>query len=422
MKLSTYENESSYVATIVKLPELKPVAGLDNLVVANIFWYNCLVSKNSDATILYVFFPAETVLSKTFLKENNLYRSVLLNSDTEKKWFFEESGRVKAVKFKGIVSSWFLIPVQSLSVISNQYASLKEWDTFHSIDWVDICRKYKRYEAPKRLSASERTSKRLERFDIVIPNQFRFHIDTPQFLRFISDFKEWDKVVITEKLHGTSAVFANTLTRKKLSMIERIAKKFGISVNEYQYYPLYSSRKVIKNSEAKDPRNITAYYWEDVWWIHAKQLESKIEKGITLYWEIVWYTQSWEYIQKWYHYGCKEKESKFYCYRITYTTPDGTVIEFTDSQIRQYCSLRDIEVVPIIYSHLFNVIDFEGLIKWIEIMCPLNDNKVPREGVVIRRDGQESYSAYKLKSQLFLTYETKMLDEWEIDTEESENI
>lgn len=52
-------------------------------------------------------------------------------------------------------------------------------------------------------------------------------------------------------------------------------------------------------------------------------------------------------------------------------------------------------------------------------MCPLNDNKVPREGVVIRRDGKETYSAYKLKSQLFLTHETKEIDNGTVDTEEA---
>ena len=52
-------------------------------------------------------------------------------------------------------------------------------------------------------------------------------------------------------------------------------------------------------------------------------------------------------------------------------------------------------------------------------MCKMNSEEVPREGVVIRRDGMESYSAYKLKSQLFLGYETKQLDEAVVDMEEA---
>jgi hypothetical protein len=91
VKLEIIESDSNYVATIVKLPELKKVEGLDNLMVANVFGYNCLVSKDSNPDILYVFFPAETVLSPMFLSHNNLYRNQELNIDETKKGFFDES-------------------------------------------------------------------------------------------------------------------------------------------------------------------------------------------------------------------------------------------------------------------------------------------------------------------------------------------
>lgn len=48
MKLSIIEGDENYVATIVKLPELKKVEGLDNLMLATVFGYNCLVSKDSN--------------------------------------------------------------------------------------------------------------------------------------------------------------------------------------------------------------------------------------------------------------------------------------------------------------------------------------------------------------------------------------
>lgn len=91
MKLNIIESDSNYVATIVKLPELKSVEGLDNLMVATVFGYNCLVSKESNSNQRYIFFPAETQLSQEFLHNNNLYRSQLLNKDTTKKGFFEDN-------------------------------------------------------------------------------------------------------------------------------------------------------------------------------------------------------------------------------------------------------------------------------------------------------------------------------------------
>jgi len=447
MKLSIIEGDENYVSTIVKLPELKPVNWLDNLMVANVFGYNCLVWKESNPDILYVFFPAECVIDNEFLKSNNSYRKSELNMDKDTKGFFEESGRVKAVKFKWVVSSGFLTPITFLGTIADW---LKVWDTFHSIDWYNICKKYRSPETVRkeRILASQWIKK--SKYDRVIPTQFRLHTSTPQFLRFIEDFKEGDRIVITEKLHWTSAVFSNVLTKRPLSFRDKMAKFFWIRVEETEYFPLYSSRTVIKNQDI-NPNQQGGYYWEDIWGIYAKRLEWKIEKGITLYGEIVGFTPSRAYIQKGYHYGCSTWQSRFYCYRITSTTPDGNVIEFTDSQIRQYCKSRDIEVVPkeaefivtlqkedyknpnyynfhVMYNDLsirdgVSVATIESIVEayseYIEDMCLMNNEKVPREWVVIRRDAQETFSAYKLKSQLFLTHETKAIDEWVPDTEEN---
>lgn len=417
MNLQIIESDSNYVATIVKLPELRAVECLDNLMLATVFGYNCLIWKDSNPNELYVFFPAECELSSSFLSFNNLYRHSELNEDKTKKGFFEDNGRVRAVKFKGIVSSGFLMPKTSLPFPSQ----LKEGDTFHSISTIPICKKYRNPETIRQDKINASLWIKKPKYDRVIPTQFRLHTSTPQFLRFINDFVEGDRIVITEKLHWTSAVFANVLTKRKLSFIERLAKKLWILVNETEYFPLYSSRTVIKNKDI-NPNQDGGFYWEDLWGIYAKALEWKIEKGITLYGEIVGYTPSGAFIQKGYSYGCKSWESKFYCYRITYTTPDGNVIEFTDTQIRQYCELRSIEVVPLIevhhivwYTKSYISDKYSGEV---EVMCKLNDEKVPREGVVIRRDGQEAYSAYKLKSQLFLTYETKELDAAVVDMEE----
>ena len=420
MKLSIIEWDENYVATIVKLPELNPINGLDNLMTASVFGYNCLVGKDSNPDILYVFFPAECELSKEFLSKNNLYKHSELNIDNTKKWFFEDNGRVKAVKFKGIVSSWFLIPVSSIAyAVKIMAGSIKEGYNFHSLNWVEICRKYRNPESIRNEKALAKMGVKQTKYDRVIPTQFRLHQSTPQFLRFREDFKEGDRIIITEKLHWTSAVFSNVLTKSKLWILEKIAKTIWIRVRETEYFPLYSSRTVIKNKDI-NPNQDGGFYWEDIWGMYAKLLEWKIEKGITLYGEIVGYTPSGAYIQKGYHYGCKQGESRFYCYRMTYTTPDGVVIEFTDSQIRQYCELHSIDVVPLLMvKTYYNEDELLNEIWDIEVMCSMNQMKVPREGVVIRRDGQETYSAYKLKSQLFLWYETAQIDAGTEDTEEA---
>jgi hypothetical protein len=58
---------------------------------------------------------------------------------------------------------------------------------------------------------------------------------------------------------------------------------------------------------------------------------------------------------------------------------------------------------------------------YLEKMCPHNRKEVPNEGVVVRIDRLEEAEAYKLKSFLFLEWETKQLDRGEVDLETQES-
>ena len=189
---------------------------------------------------------------------------------------------------------------------------------------------------------------------------------------------------------------------------------------------MYSSRTVVKNQYINT--DVTpGFYGEDIWAIVNKELNGKIEQGITLYGEIVGYLPSGKMIQKAYDYGCKDGEHKFVVYRITYTKPDGNVIEFSWQQIKDYCKKYSIETVKELYydttppllrfeNRLQSLDDwgqrwFNQLVSYyLEKDCKHCINKVKAEGIVVRRDGLETYSAYKLKSKAFLLQESKELD------------
>lgn len=416
-KLEIIESEKNYTATVVKLPHKQPVPWLDNLVKVTVFWNDCLVSKDADENELHIFFLCESILSKDFLRFNNLYRDSTKNIDPDKKWFFEDHGRVKAIKFKWITSTGFLIPASSINNIGGD-VKLKEHDEFHIIDGVEICRKYIRpVNTPK--TRNDKRNDVLKRFDILIPWQFKFHDDTLHFLKYIDTFQPEDYISITEKYHGTSAVFSNVLVSKKLWFLDRILKKLGITIQETEYHTLYASRTVVKNRYINETQT-DWFYWEDIWEDVAKELDGKIEKGITLYGEIVWYTNGGAQIQKWYHYGCQQWEHKLIVYRITSTNHDWFHTEFTDSQIREYCERYWLEVANKLWYGKVSEIgqnteeigkNIEQMFP-IEKMCPMNNNEVPYEGIVIRRDWKSKFDAYKIKSRMFLWYETKLLDEW----------
>jgi hypothetical protein len=201
-----------------------------------------------------------------------------------------------------------------------------------------------------------------------------------------------------------------------------------------------------------------SYYKFDIWKHCHDILKPSLEKGITLYYEIVGYLPTGQMIQKDYDYGCKQptsaewdndnnlryyeegKEFKILVYRITYTTPEGRVIEFSWQQIKRYCEKYGLNMPKTYYEgkvvDCFNLQGFseedkdsfsEKLLNGLsELYLEQKDdecnNNVPDEGIVVRKENGKS-EAYKLKSFLFLEKESKDLDSENVDieTEQSEN-
>lgn len=452
MKLTIREDSTNYAASIVKLPPKQAVPGLDKLVRVTVFGNDILTQKDTAEDALYIFFPAECQINGEYLKQNNEFRELTKNADPTKKGFFEENGRVKAIKFKGIISTGYIAPISSLYPLID-YKSLKDGDEFTTIDGIDICKKY-RPKTTQSLGGTKesRYNKKLKRFDRLVANQFRFHQDTSQLAKNLHLFNPEDIIVITDKWHGTSAVFANVLTNKKLTWFQRLASKLVVpSIKKYLsfkvYDNVYSSRSVVKNQYINKEQG-GGYYGEDIWGLVNKELEGKIEEGITIYGEIVGYTQSGKAIQKGYDYGCDPSgdssglgsyQHKFLVYRITYTKPDGSPIEFSWQQVKNYCNRHKLETVKELY---FGRIDdicyrslgmnttftsdsstvFMGRLQdlLLEKDCKHCTNKVPAEGICVRIDGMELYMTYKLKSKRFLKHETEEIDSGVISMEDDQ--
>lgn len=465
MKLEILEDSRNYAVTVVRLPPKQAVPGLDKLVKVTVFGNDVLTGKDSDEAELYLFFPAESQLSEEYLSHNNEFRHKEKNKDQGKTGFFEDNARVKAIKFKGVISTGYIAPVSSLpDELSIARSILKPGDEFNVINGFLLCKKYK-VTRTQSTNTESRFNKKLKRFSKLVPNQFRFHETTSQLAKNLHMFNPEDIIVITSKWHGTSAIFSNVLIKKELTILEKIARFFGVDVVDKKYDNLYSSRTVIKNQYIN--KEVTpGYYNEDIWGIVNKELEGKIEQGISIYGEIVGFLSSGKMIQKGYDYGCDpglvgklENEGelrstnfdlaqhKLVVYRITYTKPDGNLIEFSWQQVKDYCKKYNLETVKEIWfdkiNMLSSIINYQNpevsLKAWqdnllnilaayyLEKDCQFCKNKVPAEGIVVRIDGRESYSAYKLKSKRFLEKETKDLDvaektgEVNIEDEEAQN-
>ena len=423
MKLKVYNDSTNYTATVFSIKSLRPLDGMDNVLGTDIFGNQVLISKNTKVGDVGLYFPAETQIDFNFLSINNLYRNAEENEDTTKKGFFEANGRVKAIKMRGHQSCGFWIPIQSLTNMGFDISDLKVGDEFNELDDLKICRKYIATQKGSSYTPKTAGDKLARRFDRLVPNQFRLHENTSHLAKHLDSFRLDDIIVITAKWHGASWVVSNVLVNKQLRWYEKLLKKLGVDIVDKVYDNIYASRTVVKNRYI-NPEQSDGWYEEDLWSIIAQELSDKIDPGITLYGECVGFTPKGRYIQKLYDYGCKQYEHKNPVYRITYTSPIGDVYEFSWQQIKDYCQARGIEyvkemffgslreylnVIPVGYNWKDQLLDhLKG--KFLEGDCPDCTNKVPFEGICIRRDGHQSYLTYKLKSFRFLEWETKQGD------------
>jgi hypothetical protein len=458
MKLLTKNPKSNYLAKVVKLSEFKPHPNADKLKIAVVDHYNCIVSNHYKEGDVCIFFPLECKINYSLISWINGFSDPALNSDKKSKGFFSDKCRVKAVKLRGVAAEGYLIPatnftswVHRVGVDMSLFEEFigKEFDTLVMGDYVDgslkdvetlVCEKYvplnQRVKGPANTPPKDKT----KRFDRMVPGQFHFHVETAQLKKNIHRIYPSDTITITEKLHGTSFVCSNILVKRKLAWKDKIAKFFGIKIQETEYDVIYSSRQVLKNAYLyEDKKSPNHFYKQDIWGLAKDRIKHAIDPGITIYAEIVGQMPGGGWIQKNYDYGCKPGEFQVYVYRITHTDPAGNVLEFTTNQISSYCTKRGLDMVPVHYhgdaGSLVAPYDMHGNVDprsfedkflryltetYLEKPCEMSKNNVPAEGVVITVESDQ-FTAFKLKSFAFYEGESKALDAGEVDIETQES-
>lgn len=414
MKLEISDNSKNYTCQVVRVTHLRKHSNADRLLCTTVQGNNVICGLDTKENELYLYFPLESQLSETLCKANDLIKR---KDETGKQagGMFEQSRRVKCLKLRGEKSEGFLAPIEYLRKVGIT-GELQEGMEFNSIDGIEICRKY---TVTVKEVQTKTKQKKAKVHSKILDNQFRLHYDTSPFKKNISHFGKDDIVSITQKLHGTSIVMSNLICRKKLSLMEKVLKFCKVNIIENHYDYIYSSRKVIKNLDL-DVKN---FYSDDIWGMAFSRYKDSIQKGFSVYGEIVGQLPNGQWIQKDYSYGTNPKEWELYVYRITYTNEDGLVNELSWQQIKNYCSLNFLKHVPELFygriSELFKYESEESFIqelsdKYLEKVLP---EKVPDEGVCIRNESKD-FIAYKLKSFAFFEYETKQLDSNNVSIEE----
>jgi len=177
------------------------------------------------------------------------------------------------------------------------------------------------------------------------------------------------EVVITTKLHGTSARYgwhkyeANVWYQKMFSFL-KVAPRWVFC---------YGSRNVQLQSKLSKK----TYYKDDVYGKMLKQHNLKsIPKGFSVYGEIVG-----DGIQKGWTYGCGKDEHKFYCYDVR----DNVNEKWLDhADMMAFCEKHNIPTVPVRFIGYYA----QGIIANYIDHNPLSDEV--NEGVVLKMTTEQT--------------------------------
>lgn len=368
--------------------------------------------------------------------------------------FFNKTGRVRAIKLGGVRSMGYLFSIDELAKYNSKVKdiNLEELvgEDFDTVDGELFVKAYVPFVPEQRKrSKAEKRNKNIEKFDRMIKGEFSYHYDTQMFARCVNLFRPSDKVVISNKLHGTSFICGKLHVKTPIKLpahkwlwnkfvdLTGLFKSYRITDYVVEYGNVTSSRKVIKNQYIN--KDVTCgYYGVDIWSEYGDLIYPFLDEGMTVYGEICGYlTGSDKMIQRGYDYGCKTGENFLMIYRITTTNEDGTkkewnvqdVYDWTKKLITEHTELENrIQPITIFYHGTLQDLypDLSLMEHWHENILeamrndkkhfgmekkePLCRNSVWREGIVIRKDDDDLVEAFKLKCMHFLEAEAVLMD------------
>lgn len=449
-KSKTYRDE--YSASCVRIGETFPIEGKDRIVKTLVNGLSIVIGKNDFQTgDVAVYCANETVIHELFLHLNNMYDDKELNIDKDKRGYVNKHGRIRCIKLGGVPSYGILLTPQSIATFLNlpvetvtQFLEEHVGEDFDEINGEQFVHVYvPPVKENNHVSKGDKRNAKLKRFKLLIDNgTFRFHYSTSQFQKEIKCFSPDEKVFISNKLHGTSAIFSNTLTNVPTNWFKRMWRKFITHRDEYdqKYNLIYSSRTVIKNQYINPNQKEGGYYGDDVWGHWAKKLGGLIPENYCVYGEIVGFTPNGSPIQKGYDYGCSGGQSKLMVYRLTINGKEQDIPEVI--KFGEYLKENlgvDVLEFPLLFEGTLQELypDLDTSNHWHENVLEnmknekrfhmeenekMCKNKVPVEGVVIRKslDIHPLPSAWKLKTNKFFFRESSLIDEGEIDIEMTE--
>jgi tRNA-binding EMAP/Myf-like protein len=436
-----------YCGYIVRIKELRKHSNADRLQVATVFGNDTIVGLDVKIGDMMVYFPTDGRLNMGFCEANNLLRKKDEQGNEIGGYLDPNKRHVSSVKLRGEKSDGLLLNVNSLHSFTD-VGTLKEGDTISILNGVEICNKY--IPQTNHINGSKNTGMKVSNSKkISLKNKFPYfseHRDTEQLAYNMAKFKEGDICTISLKMHGTSlresrafkitqSKWNSKLPRFILNLLYILGVKFK-STQEWDY--VSGSRRVILNTF--DGGFYGTNKFREQW--HNFFL-GKLHKGETVYGEIVGYTESnqlimpecnnsktkdKEFIKQYgettrFTYRCNVGENKVFVYRMTMTNEDGIVVEYPTELTQMRCEQMGIEHVPVFEKFIYTTQEdlMQRVNKYTDGVDPIGKSHI-REGIVVRIENREKFTALKNKNFTFKVLEGIIKSDDVLDIEEAQSV
>lgn len=429
----------SYSVYVTRVKNIRPAENADKLNLCEVFGNTTVVDKSVNENDLYVYFPVDGQISEEFGRVNDLFRRKDENGNPCGGFIDPVKRNIMAIRLRGNKSDGLILPLSSLESFGD-ISQLKEGDIVSTFNGYEIACKYIPRTNHRSSSVDNGGKIQKKKIKINLP-YFAEHIDTPQLVYNMDMFKPGDLICLTEKVHGTSSRNANTLQISyKKNLFHKIFNLKGKKVEEYKYV-VGTRRTVLKSATG-------GYYGTNEFRLEwANRFKDKLMPGECVFGEIAGFiapgqpimakgdnkkTKDKNFIKTFgdttvFSYGCNEEmgNSRYFIYRMTYTTPEGFVFEYPWDLVKLRAEQMGFEVVPELDRFIYTTKeDFLARIEeWMDIPSTIDSSHII-EGVVVRAlNTPNSFRVAKNKSFNFRVIEGIIKDVAEQpDIEEAEEL
>lgn len=430
-----------YNAYITRIKNIRKHTNADRLNVGECFGNSVIVSLDIQESQLGIYFPTDGRLGMEFCEKNNLLRKKDENGNQIGGYLEPDKRHISTLKLRGEKSDGLFMPLTSLDTFCDT-SKLKEGDTITTLNGILICEKYIA-KVNKNNNSTTNNKKKQKKTPTESYPLFEEHIDTAQLAYNTHQFKEGDLCYLTLKMHGTSQRSAYTIKEKSGNRfpypIYKLLKLFKITSKNKKYweYVTGTRRVILKNYD-------NGYYGNDNFRKQYHDLfVGKLRKGEEVYYEVVGYvdenktimpecdnkkTKDKEFIKQYgkttkFTYGCGVGQNDIYVYRMTMTNEDGDIVEYPWELVKLRCEQMGVKHCPQFDKFIFTTKDdlMDRVNKYVDGVDPVGKTHV-REGVVVRIDNKEKFTAYKHKNFSFKVLEGIIKQSDVVDMEEAEGV